>query len=329
MSHINFVAVLLSALILIQGCSNHSNPVLRDPDVVVLLYPEGQDSASSSVPGSLGPAHSNGLIGPERHLDEGFIENVGDSARMEIWFPDEPNGLALLICPGGGYSSLNALRTGTAAGSWLSFHGFTAVVLDYRMPCGDIRLPIRDATNAMLYCRKMALQWGVAQIGIVGGSAGGHLAALISSQPETPEALPDFTVLLYPLTTLMLPNTDDEILIRMFGHIPTVEERKSISAEYLVHENMPPVFIAANRHDLILPQDHFIGYYEALVKAGVDAEMHLYSEGIHGWGFMNGEMCKEYCNGSGAFEDQMSSSRAAFEGDLLNFLSRQINDKHQ
>ena len=316
-----FVTIVLS--LALAACSK--GPLLRDPDSVVLLYRDSQ--TASAVKGLMDPVHPNLYHGAEKNIGGGFIEEVGDSARLEVYLPDRPNGKAIVVCPGGGYSSLNALRTGKAAGSWLSSKGFAAVILCYRMPCGDMNLPVRDLTNAMLYCRSMASEWGVSKIGVAGGSAGGHLAALACSRPETPDARPDFAVLLYPLTTLMMPQTDEGILLRMFGHLPTDEERLSLSVETLASGDMPPVFIAANRHDFILPQDHFLRYYDSLVTAGAEVEMHLYSEGYHGWGFLNGEMCRELNDSclpedETPYEDQMGSSRVVFDEDLISFLKR-------
>ena len=144
---------------------------------------------------------------------DGSLNAVGDSARIVIYFPRNlekekaatnaptPKGQMILICPGGGYNELMFRSEGTYAAQVLTKRGYTVGIICYRMPTGNGEIPLTDVQNAFRYCRYHAEEWGISQIGIMGMSAGGHLAAMASTRFTDEITRPDFTILFYPVVS--------------------------------------------------------------------------------------------------------------------------------
>ncbi|MBQ2198650.1 MAG: alpha/beta hydrolase, partial [Bacteroidales bacterium] len=105
------------------------------------------------------------------------LRNVGDSARFDLYFAKEPNGKMVIICPGGAYWFDAVVTEGAYVAEWLNSQGISAAVVKYRLPYGHWNVPLTDVQNVFRYCRYHAAEWGVKQIGVMGFSAGGHLAA--------------------------------------------------------------------------------------------------------------------------------------------------------
>lgn len=298
------------------------------PYKTVLLYPKGQDT-DYGVAG--GPLTSNGLLAPEGHSDWGFINNVGDSARMDLYFPQKPNGQMIVICPGGGYSQLSALSEGILAAKWLLSKHISVCVLKYRMPQGKDIIPITDVRNTFRYCRDHQKEWGIDQIGIMGGSAGGHLAAVASTQWMDELTRPDFTILLYPVITMTTPLTDNYTCERLIGKNPSAEKIKQYSAEKNVNSQTPPTFIAVSKGDNFVSCDNSRMYYDSLRVHGVKAELHIYPCGIHGWGFLDREMALARNSGQDfgfkdiskiTYTDQLGPYRKDFYKSLSKWLKQ-------
>ena len=223
------------------------------PDKVVLLYPEGQAAGKGIVEDGVeitfGPTEDNGLRGEEICNKSGNRRNVGDDARMDLYFPEKPNGLMVIIAPGGGYSFISTFNEGTYVAKWMVDHGITACVLKYRMPNGHKYVPLEDAQNALRYCRHHAAEWGVNKIGIEGSSAGGHLASFTSVMYKDDITRPDFAILLYPRITLRRNeecNTKENLVGKdeawdnnIEAHLKLLEE---CSPNTYVNENTPPTF---------------------------------------------------------------------------------------
>ena len=192
------------------------------------------------------------------------------------------NGAAMIVCPGGGYKILAVDLEGAEVCEWLNSIGVTAVLLKYRVPKreGDEehKLPLQDAQRALGMVRHRAKEWGLdpKRIGVLGFSAGGHLAASLSNNYETrgypsvdeadaASCRPDFVLLLYP-GSLVLPKEDYKL-----------------APEMKITENTPPTFIATAADDPI-PAEHSLYYTLALRKSKVPVELHTYATGGHGYG---------------------------------------------
>ena len=300
------------------------------PDKVVLLYPEGQAAGKGIVEDGVeitfGPTEDNGLRGEEICNKSGNRRNVGDDARMDLYFPEKPNGLMVIIAPGGGYSFISTFNEGTYVAKWMVDHGITACVLKYRMPNGHKYVPLEDAQNALRYCRHHAAEWGVNKIGIEGSSAGGHLASFTSVMYKDDITRPDFAILLYPRITLRRNeecNTKENLVGKdeawdnnIEAHLKLLEE---CSPNTYVNENTPPTFFVLSSNDKSVPATNFIPYYTRLIENNVPVELHVYPTGGHGWGFSS----EEY---KGKGKDKFSHYRPEFEKALERWLEDLNNE---
>lgn len=212
-------------------------------------------------------------------------------AEVAIYHPAdsvENTGMAVVLYPGGGYAALANPREGYQVAEWLAEHGITGVVVNYRFPWGHDSIPFDDGREAIRMVRRNAEAWGVnpSKVGVFGSSAGGHLAAVVST--EWPDSLsrPDFTVMLYPVVTAdtTLTNTITmRNLMRERAKLP--ESIEKYSAERHVTAQTPPALILLSDDDKTVDPLNSVLYYEALKKAGVPAAMYIFPRGDHGWGF--------------------------------------------
>lgn len=267
------------------------DPMKASPDSVVLLYPEGQDVdcgiVENGVQVTLGPLESNGITGPEVRGLTGNIRNVGDSARLEIFFPQDDklrNDRMVIICPGGGYSNLSARKEGTSVAQWLNAQGITAAVLIYRMPRRHPAIPLRDAQNAIRYCRHHAGQWGISQIGILGFSAGGHLCGYASTFYEDEITRPDFSIPIYGVMELGLNTGTRKHLV---GESEDLAQAYSLPSH--VTGDTPRTLLALSADDRTVLYNGAVHYFEALQAAGVESQLMVLPFGGHGWGFIEEE----------------------------------------
>ena len=229
-----------------------------------------------------GAPDSNGLEGPERPMFGGRIGNITDP-QLLVFPAKEPNGLAVIMCPGGGYNYVAAAHEGTDMADWFNSLGITFAVLKYRMPNGHCDVPLNDAHRAIELMRGRAAEWGIKKLGIMGGSAGGHLAASASVH-YTAETRPDFQILIYPVITTkgrFVPGRGFLLL----GKDATQEQADYYSCELHVTKDCPPAFIAHSYDDTTVPVAESAMYFTTLVNNGVPAVLHTYPEGGHGWGF--------------------------------------------
>ena len=156
------------------------------------------------IPVTLGPGEANRTDTTEFYWErDGSLNAVSDSARIVLYLPPpaERNGQLILVCPGGGYNEIMFRSEGVYAAKSLVPKGFAVGIICYRMPTGDGAIPLTDVQNAFRYCRHHAGEWGIRQIGIMGMSAGGHLAAMASTQYTDAVTRPDFTILFYPVVS--------------------------------------------------------------------------------------------------------------------------------
>ena len=213
------------------------------------------------------------------------------------------NGAAIVICPGGGYSILSMENEGYAIARKFNEIGVTAFILKYRLPSDSIMVdktigPLQDAQRAIQLVRQRSAEWGVnpAKVGIIGFSAGGHLAStalthfdkVVIDNKENTSLRPDFGVLLYPvvnLAELAHKGSKDNLL----GKSPTPEMVDLYSNEKQVTANTPPTFIVFAEDDDVVPVENGLLMYDALLKNKVKAELHIFPAGGHGFGLHNSQ----------------------------------------
>ena len=209
---------------------------------------------------------------------------------------------AVIICPGGGYGILAASHEGTEVAKAFNEMGITAFVLKYRLPDDSIMVdksigPLQDAQRAIQLVRENAQQFNVdgTKIGIMGFSAGGHLAASASTRfteqliqnPKQTSLRPDFSVLIYPVISFMDGITHKGSRMNLLGKIQPLETLQKFSNELLVTEQTPPAFLVHAGDDLAVPVANSISYYEALLKQKIYSNMIIYPRGGHGFGMNN------------------------------------------
>lgn len=278
------------------------------PGKTVYLYPLGQNRDQGIVENGVavtrGPKTANGLTGPETAGKHGFIGNVTDSARIDIYLPEKGNGQMVLCCPGGGYRNLSSWNEGTYVAKWMNDRGIACGVVKYRLPNGHREIPLLDVQNAFRYCRHHAAEWGVNQIGVIGFSAGGHLATTVETMYVDSLTRPDFAIVIYPVVSMHKGITHQGTHDNLLGRDVIETNRNAYSFEqwydnrmerseledmYSTHRDVtastPPTFIGVSTDDKTVPVGNSVLFYKALVEHDVPTELHIYPYGGHGWGF--------------------------------------------
>jgi acetyl esterase/lipase len=245
----------------------------QDP-TTVLLWPNG-------APGALGNEDS-------------------DQPSLTIFLPvkNQANGTGVIVCPGGGYGALASNHEGRQVANWLNSLGIAAFVLKYRLgPRYHHPIELGDAQRAIRLVRGHASEYGVApdRLGVMGFSAGGHLAATTGTHFDNGNAAdpdpmqrassrPDFLILGYPVISFSTPYTHQGSLHNLLGDNPDPKLTQSLSAELQVTPETPPTFLFHTTEDKTVPVENSVLFYLALRKAGVAAEMHIFERGPHGVG---------------------------------------------
>ena len=209
---------------------------------------------------------------------------------------------AVIICPGGGYGILAASHEGTDVAKAFNEMGITAFVLKYRLPEDSIMVdksigPLQDAQRAIQMVRENAQQFNLdgTKIGIMGFSAGGHLAASASTQfneqlidnPKQTSLRPDFSILIYPVISFMDCITHKGSRMNLLGKVQPLETLQKFSNELRVTDQTPPAFLVHAGDDSAVPVANSISYYEALLKQKIYSNMIIYPHGGHGFGMNN------------------------------------------
>lgn len=259
---------LTNLLLLFMPMAMHA----QDP-VVLPLWPDGAPN-------------SNGLAGGEEDLEGGRVARVVNPS-ITVYRPARPSGMAVIMCPGGGYARLSMGHEGHDMAGWLTAQGVTYVVLKYRMPNGHSEVPLSDAEQAIRLVRRHAAEWGVnpACVGVMGASAGGHLAASLATLCGGGETRPDFQILLYPVISMEQGLTHGGSRQNLLGGAPSAEQVERYSLERQVDGRTPEAFIVLAGDDGAVPPANGIGYASALLGQGVPVSLHVYPAGGHGWGF--------------------------------------------
>lgn len=218
---------------------------------------------------------------------------------LTIMVPAKPNGTAMIICPGGGYTFLAINKEGYKVGEWLNSLGITAFVLKYRLPSDEIMKeksigPLQDAQEALRYIRRNVKKWNLnsEKIGIMGFSAGGHLAASLATHyndkvypvSDSISAKPNFSVLIYPVISMTENLTHKGSKNKLLGINPSLAFIEKFSNEKQINSDTPPAFLVHASDDASVPVENSLWYYLSLIKNKIPAEMHLYQNGKHGFG---------------------------------------------
>jgi acetyl esterase/lipase len=227
-------------------------------------------------------------------------EEDTDKPTLTVFLPVVPNPTktGVIVAPGGSYQHLATEKEGYAVARWLNERGVAAFVLKYRLgPKYHHPVELGDAQRALRYVRAHAAEYQLAEdhIGMWGFSAGGHQTATAgtyfdggdanASDPvEQKSSRPDFLVLAYPVITMMDPWVHATSRKNLLGDEPDPALEKALSAELQVTKDTPPTFLFSTTDDKTVPVMNSVMFYEALVKAGVPAEMHLFQHGGHGAG---------------------------------------------
>lgn len=222
---------------------------------------------------------------------------------LTVYKPQKPNGKAVIICPGGGYSILAFDKEGTRVAEEMNRWGITAFVLKNRLPDDSINIdrslaPLQDAQQAIRIIRQQAKNYGINphQIGIMGFSAGGHLASTAATHfnfkadaqnTDTTSVRPDFAILIYPVISFDSSITHKGSRNNLVGTQPSKEKELFFSNDMQVTALTPPSFLVHASDDGAVPVENSIRYYQSCVKYKVPVEMHLYPKGGHGFGMNN------------------------------------------
>lgn len=233
--------------------------------------------------------HSNGIPTPEREPYPNRLYDVS-TAELFIYPADSVRAadLGVVICPGGGYRKLCIDYEGYDMARWFAANGITAAVLKYRLPNGNPEVPLEDAEQALRILSGLATGADgctARRVGVVGSSAGGHLAAALSTLGDV---RPAFTILFYPVIASDAVIGHKGSFDRLLGPGRTAAEGDSYSPEMHVDANTPPAILFLSDDDAVVDPLNSVRYYEALRRHGVKASMHIYPTGGHGWGIRDG-----------------------------------------
>lgn len=263
----------------------HNTSAQNDSHQVINLWPEGVPGLKQNAPA-------------EVKEEGGRISNVHTpSLTVYLADPKISNGTAVIICPGGGYARLAFDHEGIVPAKWFNAHGVTAFIIKNRLKEYGHPAPLQDILRAIRTVRSRASEFSIKadRIGVLGFSAGGHLAASSGTLFNAPEgktgapldaidARPNFLMLLYPVITFEKPYAHIGSRTNLIGAHPTDEAIHHLSLDQQVSKDTPPSFIVQTEEDKTVPVENSILFYQALRKYGVPAELHLYAKGPHGFG---------------------------------------------
>ena len=334
------IAIICAVAVLVSlSSANAAEPYqpktkLR-PTSTLRLYPEGQSIdkgiVEQGVQVTMGPGESNGITAAEDMRENGNIGLIGDDARIDLYIPKKCKGKMVVVCPGGGYQIVSSFNEGAYVADWFYRQGIAVCVVKYRLPNRHWNVPLTDVQNAFRSCRAHAAEWGVEKIGIIGFSAGGHLAASASTLYTDSVTRPDFSILVYPVITMEPSVTHKGTHDNLIGTVSewvnddlTVREyarRKSeyqelmtrYSLENQVNENTPPTMLLLSSNDGVVPVENSLRYYNRLLENKVSAQMYIYPYGGHGWGFTTSDFGR----------DGIAAYRGLFFDAIKVFLSEQ------
>ena len=262
------------------------------------LWPDG-------IPGSISGSDYKEVSTVENGIITRWIKVTDPSLTVFLPPKEKATGTAVLICPGGGYGALAFNHEGNDIALWLNDNGIAGIILKYRLPSDLIMKdksvgPLQDAQEAMRTIRRNATSWNInpAKIGVIGFSAGGHLASTLSTHfdekvydvKDNIGARPDFSILMYPVITMDASFTHMGSRRNLIGENPSEEAVRHFSNELQITEKTPPAFLVHSADDKAVPIKNSMTYYESLSKFNIPSELHIFRKGGHGYGLaVNGE----------------------------------------
>jgi acetyl esterase/lipase len=280
--------ILIMAIVILSGLTLKINAQSE----IIKLWPDGAPGAIKSDDYT-----------EKTTSDPGSITRVEKISNPEIlvFLPpvDKANGTAVLICPGGGYGIVAIDHEGYAIARWLNEQGIAGIVLKYRLPSDKIMKdksigPLQDAQEAMRTVRRNALKWNInpKKIGVMGFSAGGHLASTLSTHynekvyevKDSISARPNFSLLIYPVISFDPAITHMGSRNNLIGLTPTDAQINHFSNELQINSDTPPAFLVHAANDGAVPVMNSIRYFEGLQKNKIPVELHIYQKGGHGFG---------------------------------------------
>ena len=270
--------------------------------MLITTQTSGQEERLSLWPEEI----PNSLESDEREViskgETTLITTVQDPD-IAVYLPNkrQATGQAMLICPGGGYAHLAYDWEGVNIAKWLNSKGIAAIVLKYRLPASESvdvshDAPLQDAQRAMKLIRHHAEKWNIERdkVGVIGFSAGGHLASTLGTQYDRQvlqprdsidllSARPDFMALIYPVITMKQEFTNQGSRDRLLGENPEEKLVTQFSGETQVGMNTPPAFLLHASDDTVVSVENSLLFYEALRKNNIYSELHVYPYGGHGF----------------------------------------------
>lgn len=247
-------------------------------------------------------AHTRKQLEQDQLGEGGRVTQVA-IPQLIIYHPEKEkaNQMAIMICPGGGYGLLAIQHEGHDIAKWYSEQGYVAAVLKYRLPQEELvdnswEVPLTDAKEGLKKLRENAGDWNIdpAKVGVLGFSAGGHLASSVSVHGEANEgkvsSRPDFSILIYPVISMDPAITHQGSRKNLLGEKLGTEWEDFFSNEKQVNQHTPPAFLAHSWDDKAVPVENAMRYAKALNEAGVQVEAHFFEKGGHGYGMGNKEM---------------------------------------
>lgn len=210
-----------------------------------------------------------------------------DTAYIKVFLPDakRATGRAVVICPGGGYARLAMDHEGTQWAPFFNNMGIATIVLHYRMPNGNAKVSISDAEEALRTVRRNAKNWHInaSDIGIMGFSAGGHLASTIATQSKG-DAKPNFQILFYPVITMMQGYTHQGSHDNLLGYNASKKDEQKFCSDLQVTRVTPRACLLLSDDDHAVLPINSVNYYAELYRHDVPASIYVYPTGGHGWG---------------------------------------------
>jgi acetyl esterase/lipase len=259
---------------------------------VLKVWPDGVPGSIKNESYSEKTTEANGIINHYEKVTEPTVT---------VFLPpaEKVTGAAVLICPGGGYTALAFDHEGFAIARWLNDNGAAGIILKYRLPSDLIMKdksvgPLQDVQEAIRIIRRHAAEWKInpRKVGVIGFSAGGHLASTLSTHfdesvyetKDTTSARPDFSLLIYPVISFDASFTHMGSRNNLIGKNPSDDAVRHFSNELQITEKTPPSFLVHSADDKTVPVKNSLVYFEGLVKNNIPAEMHVFQKGGHGYG---------------------------------------------
>ncbi len=269
---------------------------LQEPDETFSIWPAGEAPGADTSPAQF-------LLedrGQQNMLPDRAASGI-KAPQISVWRPQKTNGVALLVVPGGGYNRVVIDKEGTDLVAPFTAQGYTLFVMTYRMPDGGHReaslAPLADIQRAIRVIRSRMQRCGenTQRVGVLGFSAGGHLAGSLAMHFDYPaypamdeadhlSARPDFAALMYPVITMDAALTHAGSARALLGSHPENNWQQYHSLELQARDDMPPVFLAHAADDPSVPVANSLLMFNALLSHNIPAEMHIFQQGLHGFG---------------------------------------------